>query len=96
MRSLIERALIGVAAVLVVLALRPAYELGVGFNLWQPFTRPRGVPAQARYVSVLEDSAWFDCSFERAKDVDICKAWDDAGHVIAYGKSGRPELSWID
>jgi hypothetical protein len=34
----------------------------------------------------MKDSAWFDCSLDRGKDVDVCRAWDDAGNVIAHGR----------
>jgi hypothetical protein len=34
----------------------------------------------------MKDSAWFDCSFDLGRDVDVCRAWDDAGHLIAYGR----------
>jgi hypothetical protein len=61
------------------------YTFGVVFALWQPLVRPLGVSSAARYVSRLKSSAWFDCSVDRTKNVDACRAWDDAGHLIAYG-----------
>jgi len=30
-------------------------------------------------------SAWFDCSVDHTKDLDVCRVWDDEGHLIAYG-----------
>jgi len=82
---LTKRVVAVVAAVVLIVISRPVYQLGVGV-FWQPFTRARGVSRQARYVSTLKSSAWFDCSVDRTKDVDVCRAWDDAGHLIAYGK----------
>lgn len=82
---MIRRVVTVVAVVVLILVSRPIYQLGVGLGFWQPFRHPHGVSREARYVPTLKGSAWFDCSFDRAKDVDVCRAWDDAGHVIAYG-----------
>jgi hypothetical protein len=83
---LIKRVLkVAAAAALIVIAF-PAYQLGVALGLWQPLTHPLGVSPQARYVpSYFYGSLWFDCSLDRGRDVDVCRAWDDAGRLIAYG-----------
>lgn len=54
-------------------------------GLWQPLTRPTGVTARARYVDSFKSAAWFDCSIERIKDVNVCRAWDTDGNLIAFG-----------
>jgi hypothetical protein len=73
------------AVVLYIAALWPAYLIGVLLGLWQPLTRPASVPWRAWYVSAFKTEAWFDCSVDRRRDVDTCKAWDDEGHLIAFG-----------
>ncbi len=82
---MIKRFLALLAVVTLILILRPVYQLGVGLGFWQPFTRPSSVSPRARYVSRLKTSGWFDCSVDRTKNVDACRAWDDDGHLIAYG-----------
>jgi hypothetical protein len=81
----IKRFLAVLALVALILILRPAYQLGVGFGFWQPVTRPAGVSPRARYVAKLKTSGWFDCSVDRTKNIDVCRAWNDAGQLIAYG-----------
>jgi len=81
----IKRFLVVLAVVTLILSVRPVYRLGVELGSWQPVTRPFGVSSQARYVSRLKSSGWFDCSVDHTKNVDTCRAWDDAGHLIAYG-----------
>jgi len=68
-------------AVLLVLA----YWFGILVNWWSPVMRPRGVSANARYVFLWESAAWFDCSVDRQRDVDVCKAWNDRGRPLASG-----------
>lgn len=34
----------------------------------------------------IEIAAWIDCSLDRAGDVDVCRAWDPVGHLIAHGR----------
>ncbi len=80
-----KRVLMVAAAALLILISCPAYRLGVALGFWQPLTRPLGVSQQARYVPGLKDSEWFDCSLDRTRDMDVCRAWDDAGRLIAYG-----------
>ena len=62
---------------------RPLYILGVVFGIWQP--RPHDVTPAARYVSWIEDGAWFDCAVDSRRDVDVRKAWDSDGRLIASG-----------
>lgn len=66
-------------------SLRPAYLIGVSLSFWQPLTRPIGVSARARYVDTFKSASWFDCSIERTKDVNVCRAWDSDGNLIAFG-----------
>ena len=40
---------------------------------------------QARYVDALKSAAWIDCSVVRTRDVDVCRAWDPDGNLIAFG-----------
>ena len=63
-----------------------AYTLGIVLGFWQPVTRPKGVSPSARYVSLIEDGTWFDCSIDLDKDVNICKAWTWTGRLIADGE----------
>ena len=63
----------------------PVYHLGIALNLWQPLTRPRGVSSSARYVSIVEEGTWFDCHVDWKRNVDVCKAWDPDGRLIADG-----------
>jgi hypothetical protein len=63
----------------------PAYILGVVLGLWQPLQRPSGVSLSARYVSWIEDGTWFDCVADSRRNVDVCKAWDSNGRVLADG-----------
>jgi len=74
------------ALILLVILAKPAYHIGVTYNLWQPLTRPANVPARARFYATPNDEAWFDCTIDRARDVNPCTAWDSDGRVIARGK----------
>ena len=47
--------------------------------------RPHGVSWRARHVFIWEGGAWFDCSFDPKRDVDVCRAWDDWGRLMASG-----------
>ena len=55
------------------------YYAGIWMSWWGPLTRPAGVSADAKYVFIWESAAWFDCSVDRARDVNKCRAWDDNG-----------------
>lgn len=83
---MIRRVLATLGIVVLIVVSRPVYQIGVGLGFWQPLTRPAGVSSRARYATTIKDSAWIDCSFDAGKDVDVCRAWDDAGHLIAYGR----------
>jgi len=72
-------------ATLILLVVRMTYTIGVGLDLWQPWTRPAGVPRSAHYVSTSKDSAWFDCWVDAPRNVDVCRAWDEEGRHIASG-----------
>ena len=58
----------------------------MGRGFWQPLTRPSGVSRRAHYVDTFKDAAWFDCSVERSQNVNICRAWDTDGNLVAFGK----------
>jgi hypothetical protein len=60
------------------------YWSGYMIGWWQPLTRPAGVPRAARFVNTWESQMWFDCSYERTRDVDVCRAWFN-GRLIADG-----------
>jgi hypothetical protein len=66
-------------------AVRPVYVYGVVFGLWQPWSRPRGVSRKAHYVSRIEDGTWFDCKLDSKRDMNVCKAWDADGKLLADG-----------
>jgi|SRR5271154_4795877 len=82
---MIKRIVLLVGGVALIASLRPAYLVGVSIGIWQPLTRPSGVSAHARYVDTFESAAWFDCSLDRSKDVNTCRAWDSDGKLIAFG-----------
>lgn len=67
------------------LAIRFVYPLGIALALWQPLIRPAGVSKSAHFVSTFEDGTWFDCSVDTPRNVDICRAWDEGGRLIANG-----------
>ena len=84
--GVIKRIPLVVVAVAVVAATRPIYLVGVACGLWQPLSRPAGVSARARYVETLKSAGWFECSVDRVKDVDVCRVWDRAAKLVAFGK----------
>jgi len=75
---------IGIGAVLFAAAW-PLYNLGVAFRLWQPL-RPAGVSPSARYVSLIEDGTWFDCTVDSQRNVNVCRAWNTSGKLVADGQ----------
>jgi hypothetical protein len=81
----VRRILLIVASVAFLAAMVPLYRVGVIFGLWQPLRRPPGVSPYARYVSLVEEGTWFDCHVDEVRDVDVCKAWDEDGQLIADG-----------
>ncbi len=82
---MVRRILLILGCALIVALARPAYLVGVDLGFWQPLTRPAGVSARARYVAAFYFGAWFDCSIDSARDVDVCRAWDSKGKLIAFG-----------
>ncbi len=34
---------------------------------------------------MVEDGTWFDCRVDVRRNVDVCRAWDDTGRVLANG-----------
>lgn len=63
----------------------PVYVAGFVLGFWQPFTRPAPVTSKARFVSRMESGFWFDCSVDAKRNVDVCKAWDYKGALLADG-----------
>ncbi len=64
----------------------PAHQLGVALGFWQPIRRPPSVSTHARYIPAAKSAAWFDCSFGVVTNVDVCRAWDEQGRLVAHGK----------
>ena len=81
---MIKHIMLGAAVALVVVSV-PVYLAGVSFGLWQPLSRPVGVSAGARYLETLKNAGWFDCSVDQIKDVNVCRAWDRDGKLMAFG-----------
>jgi len=63
----------------------PLYVVGVAMNFWNPLTRPRGVPRRANHVDAFKSQAWFDCGVDSHRNVNVCRAWDERGDLIAFG-----------
>lgn len=82
---MIKRTVLVFCGVALIASLRPPYLVGVSIGFWQPLSRPYGVSARARYVDAFKSAAWFDCSVERTKGVNVCRAWDTGGNLIAFG-----------
>lgn len=82
---MIKRIALFFCGVVLIASLRPAYLIGLSLGFWQPLTRPTSVPSRARYVDTFKGAAWFDCSTDRIKNVNICQAWDTDGNLIAFG-----------
>jgi hypothetical protein len=83
--GVIKRIVLVLGALAIITSLRPAYLIGVSLCFWQPLSRPSSVSEGARYVATFKSAAWFDCVLDRAKDVDVCRAWDEEGNLIAFG-----------
>jgi hypothetical protein len=81
----IKRILVVLAVLALIATLRPVYLVGVYLGLWQPLSRPAGVPPVARYAETLKTAAWFECSTDQIKDVNSCQAWDRNGKLVAFG-----------
>jgi hypothetical protein len=61
------------------------YPFGIVFGLWQPLIRPAGVSRNARYVSIIEDASWLDCSIDAQRNVNVCRVWDPWGRLRTEG-----------
>jgi hypothetical protein len=61
------------------------YKTGVILNYWDPFSRPGAVSPNAHHVFLWESEAWFDCSVDKAQNVNFCNVWDGTGRLIASG-----------
>jgi hypothetical protein len=81
----IRRIVLALVVMAMIASVRPAYLIGVSLGFWQPRTRPSGVSARARYVDTFKNAAWFDRLLDRTKGVDVCRAWDQNGKLIAFG-----------
>lgn len=73
--------LVGLVIVILILGYE-LFRLGIGLGVWQPVFRPKEVPRSARYVSLVEDAAWFDCALYENRDVDHCRVWTPSGRLI--------------
>ena len=82
---MLKRIIMVAVVVAFIAALRPAYQIGVAAGWWQPLGRPVGVSARAHYVETMKSAAWFDCSVDQVRDVNVCRAWDRDGTLIAFG-----------
>src|SRR5258708_584013 len=63
----------------------PLYKTGVSLGFWQPITRPSTVSRAAQHVTTLKQATWFDCHVDETRNVDVCRAWDNKGRLIADG-----------
>lgn len=61
------------------------YHAGIILGFWPPLMRPPGVSQTAHYVSLVESGTWFDCNVDVERDVNICRAWDSNGRLLADG-----------
>jgi hypothetical protein len=82
---MVRRIFVIAAGLLIVAVAVPVYHAGVVFNFWQPLRRPQGVSPSAHYVSLVEEGTWFKCYVDSKRSVDVCKAWDADGRLIADG-----------
>ena len=80
-----NRIILTLVSVLLLGSLYPFYVVGVALNFWQPLTRPYGVSRRARHVDAFKSEAWFECTVDFPRNVDVCRAWDEEGHLVAFG-----------
>ena len=73
------------AAVVTIAVGSVAYWFGTLLGWWNPLVRPRGVSGTAQYVFTWESAAWFDCSIDDLRNVNVCRAWDADGRLRAAG-----------
>jgi hypothetical protein len=76
--------LVAVAVVLPGLSY-PTYVAGIAFNFWQPLTRLSGVSRGAHYVDAFKSAAGFDCAVDSRRNVNVCRARDEEGRLVAFG-----------
>lgn len=99
LRSFTKGWLVFLGVVLIVLVIstqvsgNPLYWFAVASGWIQPFTRPPGVPRAAIFVSLVEDGMWFQYAVDTQRNVDIIKAWDSNGQVLADGECQLEELN---
>jgi hypothetical protein len=81
-----KRWLLGVGAVLALaVCYFIVYPFGIMFGLWEPLIRPAGVSGSARYVSIVEDASYLDCSIDAERNVNVCRVWDTWGRLRTEG-----------
>jgi hypothetical protein len=81
----LKKVLLVLVALLLVGLACTVYWFGVIAGWWDPLVRPANVTPRAHYVFVWEDAAWFDCSVDARRNVNVCKAWSDDGRLVASG-----------
>jgi hypothetical protein len=67
------------------IVLYPLFVIGVALNFWQPLTRPSGVSRRASHVDAFKSESWFECTVDLHRNVNVCRAWDEQGHLVAFG-----------
>lgn len=72
-------------AILILASAWCLYRFGIIMNWWSPVNRPATVSKEAHYVFVWESAAWFDCRVDEIRNVDVCRAWDNSGRLLAAG-----------
>ncbi|HEY1207576.1 MAG: hypothetical protein ABSH46_05045 [Bryobacteraceae bacterium] len=82
---MLKKFLLVLVAVVFVAAVGVAHWVGVIAGWWDPLVRPANVTSRAHYVFIWESAAWFDCSVDARRNVNVCKAWNDDGRLVASG-----------
>ena len=62
-----------------------SYSVGITLGFRQPLVRPTTVSAGAKYVSIIKNGTWFDCSIDSRRNVNVCTAWDYKGRLLITG-----------
>ena len=52
---------------------------------WGSDSRPRGVPPDAKLVSLIVSGTWFEYSFDPVRNANKVRAWDLRGQLLADG-----------
>ena len=63
-----------------------AYGVGIIFGFWERLIRPKPVSSKAKYVSIIEEGVWFDCSIDSRLNVNVCTAWNYDGRLLITGE----------